>query len=221
MPSSTPVNAWPYPLESDTPDVAADIKALALALDKLSPFQAGDIKVSAAATAPTGWLSCDGSAVSRSTFATLFAATGTTYGAGDGSTTFNIPDFRGRTIIGAGTGSGLTARSRGQTVGEETHQLSLLEIPDHVHDSVSSGGNVPAITSAANWLVLPAPAPGGGPPSYLLLPSGVGLVNPSGNSVTSIMTNAAGLSNGTGTVGVSNAHNNMQPSGVANVFIKT
>lgn len=54
---------------------------------------------------PTGWLECDGSAVSRSTYSALFTAIGTTWGSGDGSTTFNLPDFRNRSPIGAGTGA--------------------------------------------------------------------------------------------------------------------
>jgi microcystin-dependent protein len=56
-------------------------------------------------SAPTGWLLCDGSPISRTTYADLFALISTTYGAGDGSTTFNIPDMRGRAVIGAGTGT--------------------------------------------------------------------------------------------------------------------
>ena len=59
----------------------------------------------AGATVPTGWLECDGSAVSRSTYAALFTAIATTWGAGDGSTTFNLPDMRGRVSIGAGRGT--------------------------------------------------------------------------------------------------------------------
>ena len=59
--------------------------------------------------APTGWLLAAGSAVSRTTYATLFAAIGTTYGAGDGSTTFNLPDFRG--VFPKGTGT--TTRAAG------------------------------------------------------------------------------------------------------------
>jgi microcystin-dependent protein len=59
----------------------------------------------AAASPPSGWLSCDGAAVSRTTYAALFAVIATTWGAGDGSTTFNVPDFRGRAAVGAGTGT--------------------------------------------------------------------------------------------------------------------
>lgn len=85
------------------------------------------------ATAPTGFLLCDGSAVSRTTYAGLFAVIGTTYGAGDGSTTFTLPDKRGRTSIGSGTGSGLTARTRGTKGGEENHLLTQGELPAHTH----------------------------------------------------------------------------------------
>jgi microcystin-dependent protein len=60
---------------------------------------------------------------------------------GDGSTTFNVPDFRGRTIIGAGTGAGLTARARGDKSGEETHVILPGELAAHAHDlpSVAPG----------------------------------------------------------------------------------
>lgn len=65
----------------------------------------GTITMFAGSSAPTDWLLCDGSAVSRSTYAALFAITSTTYGAGDGSTTFNLPDLRSRLPVGAGTGT--------------------------------------------------------------------------------------------------------------------
>lgn len=54
---------------------------------------------------PSNWLVCDGSAVSRTTYAELFTAISTTFGSGDGSTTFNLPDLRGRNVVGAGTGT--------------------------------------------------------------------------------------------------------------------
>lgn len=99
-----------------------------------------------AAAAPAGWLLCDGSAQSRSTFAALFAVIGTAYGAGDGSTTFNLPDLRGRVPIGSGTAAGAngaTAHALGSMGGEETHLLSTPEMPAHTHTgtttSVSAG----------------------------------------------------------------------------------
>lgn len=63
----------------------------------------------AGAAAPSGWLLCDGSAVSRTTYSTLFAVVGTTYGVGDGSTTFNIPDLQGRFPMGKGTHANVNA----------------------------------------------------------------------------------------------------------------
>lgn len=70
--------------------------------------------------APAGYLLCDGTAVSRTTYAALFAAIGIGFGAGNGTTTFNLPDCRGRVTMGSGTGSGLTARTFGANVGAET-----------------------------------------------------------------------------------------------------
>jgi microcystin-dependent protein len=64
----------------------------------------------AGATAPTGWLLCDGAAVSRTTYAGLFTAIGTAYGAGDGSTTFNVPDLRGRIGVGKDDMGGTNAQ---------------------------------------------------------------------------------------------------------------
>lgn len=104
-------------------------------------------------TPPTGFLECDGSAVSRTTYADLFAVISTTYGAGDGSTTFNLPDFRGRSAMGRGTGTGggssgsgaptggsaLTARTIGNWLGEETHTLTTTEMPSHTHTVTDPG----------------------------------------------------------------------------------
>jgi microcystin-dependent protein len=70
-----------------------------------SIIPAGIVSPYAGSSAPTGWLLCDGSAVSRSTYSALFSVTSTTYGVGDGSTTFNLPDLRSRIPVGAGTGT--------------------------------------------------------------------------------------------------------------------
>lgn len=93
----------------------------------------GTVTQYAGSSAPTGWLLCDGSAVSRTTYAALFTIVGTTYGTGDGSTTFNLPDIRGRVSIGAGQGSGLTNRTLAATGGAETHTLTIAEMPAHTH----------------------------------------------------------------------------------------
>ncbi len=98
-----------------------------------SSFPAAQMLLYGGSSAPTGWLLCNGAAVSRATYATLFAEIGTTFGVGDGSTTFNVPDMRGRIPIGAGTGTGLSARTLGQQVGAETHQLTESEMAAHTH----------------------------------------------------------------------------------------
>ncbi|MEQ8164742.1 MAG: tail fiber protein, partial [Alphaproteobacteria bacterium] len=95
----------------------------------------GDFKFSGRSTPNTGWLLCDGSAISRSTYADLFSAIGTDYGVGNGSTTFNLPDGVGRFGLGAGAGtaSDATAHALGDEGGAETHTLIIDEIPAHVH----------------------------------------------------------------------------------------
>jgi microcystin-dependent protein len=87
----------------------------------------------AGTAAPPRFLLCNGAAVSRTTYAALFAVIGTTYGAGDGSTTFNLPDLQGRTPVGAGPGAGLTNRAVAAKGGEESHVLTVGEMPAHSH----------------------------------------------------------------------------------------
>lgn len=80
----------------------------------------GAVFAFAMTTAPSGYLECDGSAVSRSTYATLFAAIGTTFGVGNGSTTFNVPDLRGEFIRGWDDGRGVdSGRSFGSAQSDE------------------------------------------------------------------------------------------------------
>jgi microcystin-dependent protein len=93
---------------------------------------AGSIIQWGGATAPANWLLCDGSAVSRTTYASLFSAIGSTYGSGDGSTTFNLPDLRGRVPVGRNGGS---FGSLGSTGGVESVTLTAAQsgLPAHNH----------------------------------------------------------------------------------------
>jgi len=105
---------------------------------------------------PTGYLGCDGSNVSRTTYAGLFAAIGTAWGAGDGSTTFTLPDFRRRVAMGSG-GSAVSgpANTVGSVGGAETHTLIEAEMPAHTHTPL--GGNS-FITSVGAGSIAPAGA---------------------------------------------------------------
>jgi prepilin-type N-terminal cleavage/methylation domain-containing protein len=81
--------------------------------------------------APTGFLLEDGSAVSRTTYSALFAVIGTTYGAGDGSTTFNLPDSRGRASVNKSTDTEFD--TMGEKSGSKTEALTIAQIPSHTH----------------------------------------------------------------------------------------
>jgi microcystin-dependent protein len=171
----------------------------------------GTISPYAGTSAPANWLLCDGAAVSRATYAALFAVTGTAYGAGDGSTTFNVPDLRGRVVAGkddmggatasrlTAAGSGITGTTLGSAGGTETHTLTTAQIPSHTHDvrtnifgsarslPVGDGRAQPAVTAGWTWSVAG---------------------NASGNDIYNTSTGGSG------------AHQNTQPSIVTSYIIK-
>lgn len=101
----------------------------------------GSVTMWTTATAPTGYLICNGAAVSRTTYAALFAVIGTAYGAGDGTSTFNIPDLRGVFVRGLDNGRGLDS---GRTLGSyqdsdnKSHNHGVND-PGHVHGGVQNG----------------------------------------------------------------------------------
>lgn len=183
--------------------LAAAVQELLVPTATLMPY--------AGTTAPSGWLLCYGQAVSRTTYASLFAKLSTTFGAGDGSTTFNLPDLRGRAIAGkdnmGGTSAnrltnqsgGLDGDVLGATGGSETHTLVTSEMPAHSH--LSGIGD----TSTASFVY------GGsstGTPGSASQNVSTGTGTPTTQSVTS-------------TTGGDGAHNNVQPTIVMNYIIKT
>lgn len=85
-------------------------------------------------TPPSGWLVCDGSAVSRTTYAALFAAIATNFGAGDGSTTFNLPDGRGQVMAGKKAADPNFGVFGNVAAGEVTHVLTAAENGPHAHN---------------------------------------------------------------------------------------
>ena len=121
------------------------VKSGVPAWDSSPSMPTGSVVMWSTTSAPSGWLLCDGSAVSRTTYASLFAVIGTTFGAGDGSTTFNVPNFKGRMPVGYNSAE-TEFDAIGETGGEKTHTLTAAEMPAHTHSipsivaSVVNGG---------------------------------------------------------------------------------
>ena len=108
----------------------------------------GVVQLYAGSTAPNGWLICNGQTVSRITYAALYAVIGTTYGAGDGSTTFNVPNLVNRTVRGS--------NSLGKTGGADTVTLSTANLPAHTHGvgtlaTNNTGAHTHKIPTTANY----------------------------------------------------------------------
>lgn len=126
--------------------------------------------------APTGWLLCNGQAVNRVTYAALFAVIGTTYGIGDGATTFNLPDLRGRgwwgrDQMGAGSAAGRLPNvtnndTLGTTAGASQITLAITEIPAHNHPGAAGFAQQVAgafaVGAGATFAVNNIPLQGGG-----------------------------------------------------------
>jgi microcystin-dependent protein len=120
-------------------DVNVTYAKLAIAVREMLA-STGDVKLCAYTSAPNGWLECNGDAVSRVDYAALFSAIGTTFGAGDGSTTFNIPDLRGEFVRGWDNGRGVdTGRVFGSSQSSanlaHTHTASTASGGSHSHDA--------------------------------------------------------------------------------------
>lgn len=95
----------------------------------------GGIIAFASDTIPSGWLLCDGRAVSRTEYAELFKVIGTKHGSGNGSTTFNLPNPKGRTLVGKDS-TDTDFNELGKTGGEKTHTLTVDEMPSHKHELI-------------------------------------------------------------------------------------
>jgi microcystin-dependent protein len=141
------------------------------------------------ASIPSGFLECNGTAVSRTTYSALFAVVGTTYGVGDGTTTFNVPDLTDRTIVNksntkslAQTGGANTVTPTGNISGSTgSTTLTTCQIPSHLHSSGAGGStSVNACgNSSVSMSMNTGSTGGGGSHSHTLSANFVG----SGNSV--------------------------------------
>lgn len=141
----------------------------------------------AGSTAPAGWLLCDGAAVSRETYAALFAAIDTVYGTGDGTTTFNLPDLRGRVAAGkdnmggtaanrltSGSAAALDGSTLGAAGGNQQHQLTVAELASHSHEftiDASAPGGSGGYGGNANPRTIPTTFVGGDQPHNNVQPT--------------------------------------------------
>lgn len=146
--------------------------------------------------APVGWAFCNGQLLSIAQNAALFSLIGTTYG-GNGTSNFALPNLQGRAPIHMGQGAGLTGRVIGESGGEETHTLSLAEIPAHRH-SLMCDSTVGSSDSPAN--ATPAK-------------NAAGIPQYSTNPGTTMNAAAVGIAGG------GSGHNNMPPFLVMNYII--
>lgn len=128
-----------------------NISSLLNSINSKSSLPSGTVTSFAGNNAPKGWLLCNGETVSRETYKNLFEIIGTIYGNGDGTTTFTLPDMRGKVSVAAGTGAGLTNRVLGTVGGEENHLLTINEIPSHTHTYDKQNG--------VNPVPIPVPTP--------------------------------------------------------------
>lgn len=201
------------------------------------PTPTGSVIPFAGNFAPGGFLLCDGSEVSRSTYSRLFAVIGTTYGSGNNSTTFNLPNLAGKVVVGYDLGQS-EFNALGESGGAKTHTLTTTELPTHTHSHTmsSDGGHshTGSISEQGNHrhtqqdFVLNFDGFGLG--TYRAFRTRVDITQ------SSVFTEFAGTHNhdltisegGThshsvtiGSTGDSTAHNNLQPYITLNYIIKT
>jgi microcystin-dependent protein len=171
------------------------------------------VTMMAGTTVPEGWLLCDGRIVSRTTYARLFAAIGTTYGAGNGSSTFALPDMTGRAPVGLDT-SQTEFNAPGKTGGAKTHTLSVNEMPSHTHtqNAHTHTQNPHTHTTRVDDSVAFSAAGG----NYSERAWSGGRASTSSTTATNIATTATNQNTGGG-----GAHNNLQPYLAINFFIAT
>lgn len=190
----------------------------------------GDYKMSARMADFDGWLICDGRQVYRDAYPALFAIIGVEFGAGNGTTTFNLPDGRGRVSGAIGHGSNLSIRSIGNKAGAETHVLLTSEIPGHTHTGTTNieGNhshtiNDPGHTHTQTTINDDFNSSGANPPGFTADSAGTRTWNNISSSTTGITLNINGSHHHTFTtssIGGGASHNNMQPTlFVGNLFI--
>lgn len=190
---------WGGYLNDDLDDIDTNLKAVS----DVAGVPIGTLIIWPTNTPPTGYLLCYGQTVSRTTYANLFAVLGTTYGDGDGTTTFGLPDARGRAIAGkdnmggvsadrlTGLSGGIDGDTLGATGGLESHTLTTAQIPSHTH-SVNG---------------------------YTLGNTGAGYQSDRVAAANEVGT-GSNLTFTSGSTGSDVAHNNVQPTIIMNICIR-
>jgi microcystin-dependent protein len=156
----------------------------------------GEVRTTAFTFAPNGWALCNGQLLSIAANIPLYQVIGTAFG-GNGTTTFALPDLRGRVPVMPGQGPGMSTRERGEMGGAETHTLTVSELPMHTHKLRANSGNGTTDKPDGN---VPARNPAA-IPQYAA-------------TVDANLETAA-----VGTAGADQPHNNMQPYLVINYVI--
>jgi len=197
-----------------TSDKIAALAVIRAKIELAEQIPVGVVHDYVGATAPTGWLLCYGQAVSRATYSDLFTLVSTAFGVGDGATTFNLPDFRGRIGVGTDNMGGVdatrltSANTMGTAGGAETVTLTSGEVPAHTHTATTSSNGDHAHTYVRQA------DPGAGASGT----GGFGYID-SGNSTTGT-TGAHTHTLTTTSSGSGGAHSNMQPFITINKIIK-
>ena len=210
------------------------------ALTGLPVVPTGMVAPFAGADAPEGWLPCDGREVSRTDYAALFAVLGTVHGAGDGATTFALPDLRGRVAAGlddmggtaagrlTGAPGGVDGAALGASGGAETHTLAETEIAEHGHGAGTYAGRADGTTEsggAHTHNLSRRAGAGSGASAYQLTASGDGgstrEATASAGAHTHGFSAEVAVTGRSGTAGGGEPHNNVQPTLVLNYIVKT
>jgi len=191
----------------------------------------GTILTYAGLTEPTNYLFCFGQAISRTTYADLFAILGITYGAGNGSTTFNLPDLRGRVFAArddmggvsanrlTGLSGGIDGDVLGATGGEEAHTLNVAETAAHDHDAFINdpthghpGSTAPVSPNSGLGGSTPGSAGGSGTSSLTIAAAATGV---------RVKSSSGGAADDkTASKGGGSAHNNVQPTIILNCIMR-
>lgn len=211
----TDQDLWGGYLNSNLSSQDTIVKAISDSVAAAVPV--GSLFDFAGASAPTNYLLCYGQAINRVTYADLFTAIGTTYGIGDGTTTFNIPDFRGRVAVGQDdmggssadrittAGCGIDGDVLGASGGTESSTLVTANLAAHDHFiSANITGDATTVISASNYLTKEGSIQGSGDAEYIL-------------QGTTDAVPTLGLTSQTGS---GTAFSNVQPTLIVNKIIK-